>query len=305
MKTKLKKITKLLINKDYRFIVLSPKKMYDHLSDEEYIKRKYHAALGKDLNLENPTTFNEKLQWLKIHNQKDEYTIMVDKYKVREYIAEKIGEQYLIPLLGVWDKSSDIDFENLPDEFVLKCNHNSGLGMCICKDKSKLSIEEVKAELEKGLQQDYYLTCREWPYKNVERKIVCEAFMHDDTSKELKDYKVFNFNGQPKVILVCQDRFTNMTEDFFDEHWNHLDIARVAHPNATKEIEKPEKLEEILELSRILSKDIPFLRTDFYIINDQIYFGELTFYPAGGFEPFVPEKVDDLLGSWIQLPLEK
>ena len=161
----IKAVYKVITNKNYRFFILSEKGVYDDMDDENYLKRKYKACLGKELNLDSPKTFNEKLQWLKLYNRKPEYTMMVDKYAVRKYIADTIGEEYLIPLLGVWDNPDDIDFDALPNQFVLKCNHNSGLGMCICKDKSKLDIDKIKAELRKGLQQDYYLTGREWPYK--------------------------------------------------------------------------------------------------------------------------------------------
>ena len=161
------------------------------LNDEEYLKKAFKLNMGKELNLDNPQTFNEKLQWLKLHDRKSEYTIMVDKYLARDYIAKTIGEEYLIPLLGVWDSPDEIDFDALPDQFVLKCNHNSGLGMCICKDKSKLDIEKVKKELQKGLNENYYLHRREWPYKDVPRKIIAEKYMVDESGTELKDYKFF------------------------------------------------------------------------------------------------------------------
>ena len=228
---------------------------------------------------------------------------MVDKYKARDYIAEKIGERYLIPLIGVWDDPDEIDFDALPNRFVLKCNHNSGLGMCICKDKSVLNIKNVKKGLKRGLKQDYYLTGREWPYKNVPRKIIAEQFMKSDESG-LTDYKVHCFNGEPKLILVCKDRFskTGLTEDFFSERWEHLDMRRPTHPNASNKTAEPEELSEMLTLARKLSENIPFLRVDFYIIEHKVYFSELTFYPASGFEKFVPEEWDAVLGSWLTLP---
>ena len=290
-------------DKDYRFRFLASKGFYHNISDEEYLRRMYKAATGKDLNLDHPETFNEKLQWLKLHDRKPEYTTMVDKYRVREYIAKSIGEQYLIPLLGVWNSPEEIDFDVLPDQFVLKCNHNSGLGMCICKDKSKLNIEKVRRGLKKGLADDYYYFTREWPYKDVPRKIICEKYM-TDSGDQLSDYKVHNFNGVPRVILVCKDRFkkSGLTEDFYSDQWDHLDVKRPGHPNASVDIKRPFELDEMLKLSRILAKGIPFVRTDFYTIQGRVYFGEMTFFPASGMESFEPARIDKQFGEWITLP---
>lgn len=286
-----------------RFLLLSKIGLYNKLSDEEYLKKKFQFFMKTQLNLDSPQTFNEKLQWLKLYDRKPEYTVMVDKYKARDYISEKIGAGYLIPMLGVWNAPDEIDFDMLPDKFVLKCNHNSGLGMCICKDKSALNIKNVKKRLKRGLKQDYYLTGREWPYKDVPRKIIAEQFMKSDAGG-LTDYKVHCFNGEPKLILVCKDRFTStgLTEDFFTSSWEHLDIRRPMHPNSSAEIAKPEELSEILTLAKQLSEGIPFLRVDFYIIEHKVYFSELTFFPASGFERFVPDEWDDILGSWLELP---
>ncbi len=243
------------------------------------------------------------IQWLKLYDRKPEYTVMVDKYKARDYVSEKIGSQYLIPLLGVWDAPDEIDFGALPNKFVLKCNHNSGCGMCICKDKSTLNRKKVRADLKRGLHQDYYLTGREWPYKDVPRKIIAEQFMKSDEGG-LTDYKVHCFNGEPKLILVCKDRFaaSGLTEDFFSAEWEHLDIRRPSHPNASAAIARPDELPEMLELAKKLSENIPFLRVDFYIIEHKVYFSELTFFPASGFDRFVPDEWDDIFGSWLELP---
>ena len=299
----IKAIKKYTFSKDYRFLINSGYGKYDDMPDAEYLSRKFMAVFNQHLRIDSPQTFNEKLQWLKLHDRKPEYTVMVDKYKARDYIAEKIGERYLIPLIGVWDDPDEIAFDALPNRFVLKCNHNSGLGMCICKDKSVLNIKNVKKGLKRGLKQDYYLTGREWPYKNVPRKIIAEQFMKSDESG-LTDYKVHCFNGEPKLILVCKDRFskTGLTEDFFSERWEHLDIRRPTHPNASNKTAEPEELSEMLTLARKLSENIPFLRVDFYIIEHKVYFSELTFYPASGFEKFVPEEWDAVLGSWLTLP---
>ena len=230
---------KAITNKEICFSYLSKLGLFDKMPDERYLKLKYKNVFGRDLDLENPKTFNEKLQWLKLYNRKPEYTMMVDKYKVREYIAQTLREEYLIPLLGVWDDPDEIDFDALPDQFVLKCNHNSGLGMCICKDKSKLDIPKVKAELRKGLKQDYYLMGREWPYKDVPRKIIAEKYMVDDSNcGELTDYKFFCFNGVPKFMYISNDNSENATTDFFDMEFNRLDM-RMKDPNSNVIPPKP------------------------------------------------------------------
>lgn len=297
------KAVKCITDSKYCFWVLSALGHYDHVNDQTFLEKAFQSKLEKELDWNVPTTFNEKLQYFKLYDRRPEYTRMVDKYRVREYITEKLGAQYLIPLIGVWDDPEKIDFSTLPEQFVLKCNHNSGLGMCICKDKSKLNIRKVKAGLRKGLRQNYYLTGREWPYKNVPRRIIAEQFMQSDAGG-LTDYKIHCFNGEPKLILVCKDRFapTGLTEDFYTPQWEHLDLRRPTHPNATEPMAKPDELDQLLEFSRILSKDIPFLRVDFYIVEGHVYFSELTFFPASGFEKFEPEEWDQTLGDWLKLP---
>lgn len=297
------KAVKCITDSKCRFWVLSALGHYDHVNDQTFLEKAFQSKLERELDWNVPATFNEKLQYLKLYDRRPEYTRMVDKYKVREYITEKLGAQYLIPLIGVWDDPEKIDFSVLPEQFVLKCNHNSGLGMCICKDKSKLNIRKVKAGLRKGLRQNYYLTGREWPYKNVPRRIIAEQFMQSDAGG-LTDYKIHCFNGEPKLILVCKDRFapTGLTEDFYTPQWEHLDLRRPTHPNATEPMAKPDELDQLLEFSRILSKDIPFLRVDFYIVEGHVYFSELTFFPASGFEKFEPEEWDQTLGDWLKLP---
>lgn len=293
-----------LTDKDYRFLIHSSDKKYQMMDDETYLKLKFKASMGYELDLENPRTFNEKLQWLKLYDHRPEYTRMVDKYRVREIIASTIGEEYLIPLLGVWDDPNDIPFDTLPNQFVLKCNHNSGTGMCICRDRSKLDIEKVKSDLRKGLAQDYYISGREWPYKDVPRKIICEKYMEDTSFNDLPDYKVHSFNGTPKVILVCRDRFkeSGLTEDFFTEQWEHIPVSRVSHPNAANPIGQPQELEQMIKLTEEITTGLPFARVDFYTIKDKLYFGEITLYPASGFEKFVPDKYDQEFGEWIKLP---
>lgn len=272
------------------------------LPDKAYLSLMYRASFKKKMNWKDPKTFNEKLQWLKLYGRKPEHSIMADKYRVRKYIAEVIGNEYLIPLLGVWKRPDDIDFDAMPEKFVLKCNHNSGLGMCICKDKSKLDTARVKQDLTRGLRQNYYLHGREWCYKNIERRVIAEQFMQD-SSGELKDYKFLCFNGRVKCSFICSDRFSNkgLHVTFFDRDWNMMPFER--HYPAQKEgFEKPENYELMLELAEKLAESHEFVRIDFYEVDGQVYFGEMTFYPGSGFEEFTPEKWDDILGSWIKLP---
>lgn len=296
-------IKRYIKDQDYRFLINASLGIWNRIDDKKFIERKYRACMEQDLTVENVKTFNEKLQWLKLYDRKKAYTVMVDKYRVRDYVAEKIGENYLIPLLGVWDSPEEIDFKGLPNQFVIKCNHNSGLGMCICTDKLKLDLRKVRRGLAKGLKQDYYLTGREWPYKDVPRKIIAEKFLQSDEGG-LTDYKVHCFNGKPKFVLVCRDRFveSGLTEDFYTIEWEHMEIKRPKVANAATAIPKPKKLNEMLRLAEDLSKDIPFLRVDFYIVDEKIYFSELTFFPASGFEKFEPEIWNKKFGAWLQLP---
>lgn len=276
------------------------------LDDETYLKKVYKLQMGKDLNLENPQTFNEKLQWLKLYDRKPEYTQMVDKYEAKKYVANKIGEEYIIKTLGVWDKFDDIDFSVLPNQFVLKTTHDSG-GVIICKDKSTFDINKAKEKLEKSLKRKYYYVWREWPYKNVKPRIIAEEYMVDESGYELKDYKFFCFDGKVKALFVAKDR-TKVDEetkfDFFDENFNHLPFTN-GHPNSAPPYIKPQNFEKMKELAGILSKEIPHLRVDFYNINGKIYFGELTFTHWSGMVAFEPEEWDYKLGSWINLPINK
>ncbi len=269
------------------------------LPDTLYLKFMFRATLQRKLDLKNPTTFNEKLQWLKIHDRKDIYTTIVDKYEVKKYIAKKIGANYIIPTLGIWSSFDEINFDELPNQFVLKCTHDSG-GLVICNDKSKLDIEKAKEKIEKSLKSNFYWLGREWPYKNVKPRIIAEQYMADN----LRDYKLFCFNGTPRMTLVCSERFTEdgLKEDFYDEAWNHLSIQRPAHSNAILPIQRPKQYELMRRLAAKLSEKMSFARIDFYEINEKVYFGEITFYPASGFEGFRPEEWDLKLGEWIELP---
>lgn len=272
------------------------------LPDKTYLKWRYRFQMGRKLDLDNPQTFNEKLQWLKLYNRNPEYTVMVDKVKAKEWGAERIGAEYIIPTLGIWDNPDEIDFEVLPNQFVLKCNHNSGLGMYICKDKSKIDIPKVKAALRKGLKQNYFLIGREWPYKDVPRKILAEQFMVDESGTELKDYKVFCFDGEPEIIEVDYNRFIAHKRNFYGKNWDFINMESVYPSDEKHTIARPEKLDEMLELSRKLAKGIPHVRADFYSIGNRLYWGELTFFHECGYGYFKPTEWDERLGKLIKLP---
>lgn len=311
MSNLIKKIYRFITDSKVRFSYKNELGIYKNMPDKQFLEMAYKINMGQELNLDKPYTFNEKLQWLKLYNRRPIYTMMVDKYKVREYIKERLGEEYLIPLIGAWDDPDEIDFDALPDQFVLKCNHNSGLGMYICKDKSKLNVEKVRSKLRKGLKQDYYLLFREWPYKNVQRKIICEKYMTDDTSKDLKeedkelaDYKFFCFNGVPKFMYISHDNSVNATTDFFDMNFKRLNI-RMKDPNSDIIPSKPVEFDELKSIAEKLSFGIPFVRVDMYVINGQIYFGELTFFHNAGFTKIYPEEWEKTLGDWIDISLIK
>lgn len=291
-----------LTDADYRFMVNASRGCYSKMDDKLYLEKKFQSMMHKKLSLEAPQTFNEKLQWLKLYDRKPEYTVMADKYLVRSYIAEKIGHEYLIPLLGVWENPDEIDFEILPDQFVLKCNHNSGLGMCICQDKRKIDIQKVKHDLRKGLKQDYYLTGREWPYKNIPRKIIAEKYMTDE-SGGLIDYKFFCFNAHVDSVMVCVDRHLNDTKFyFFDDHWKlkRLNKRGKEAPDAFT-LRKPRCMDEMFAIAKQLSAGIPFVRVDLYECGGKVYFGELTFFPDSGFDANLLPETDAYFGSLIEL----
>lgn len=271
------------------------------ISDKLYLKILYYARMGEKLNIDHPKTYNEKLQWLKLNDRKPEYTKMADKYEVREYIRKTIGEEHLIPLLGVYNNFEEIDLNMLPNQFVMKCTHDSG-GKVICKDKSKLNKKATKAKMNKYLKRNYYYSGREWPYKNIKPRIICEKYMVDESGVELKDYKFFCFNGEPHILFVASDRENDIRYDYYDMDFNHQPFTQ-QDKNSDKVIEKPKGFDKMIELSRILSKHIPHVRVDFYEIEGKVYFGELTFYNDSGFRKFEPKIYDEIFGNWITLPM--
>ena len=298
------KFAKYLTSSSYRFQINASLGLYNKMPDKEYLKRFFYAKFGYEIDFDNPKTFSEKLQWLKLNNRQTEYTMMADKFQVREYIASLLGEKYLIPLIGVWSNPDEIPFDDLPNQFVLKCNHNSGRGMCICRDKGALDIAKVKKGLAKGLRQDYFLWGREWPYKNIERKIIAEKFISEGDGQGLKDYKFFCFDGYVDCVMVCIDRHLGDTKFyFFDKDWGLLryNLRGINAPEGFS-LPKPKNLELMFEIAHKLSRGLPFARIDLYEVNGQVYFGEITFFPDSGFDKNLLPEVDRYFGELIALP---
>lgn len=279
------KIVKYIKRPSNILLYLMNKNFFKWIPDEKYITIKYKLEMNQKLNLKEPKTFNEKLQWLKLYDRKPEYTKMVDKYEAKKYVADIIGEEYIIPTLGVWDKFEDIDFTKLPNQFVLKPTHASG-NVFICKNKDEIDYKKLKKTVQKWLKRNYYLVHREWPYKNVKPRIIAEEYMEDQIG-ELIDYKVYAFNGQCDYVMVCFDRIKGETKFiYYDRNWNikkEFSKDGIKYGDTIK-IEKPKNLDKMFEFAEILSKNIPFIRVDFYESNGNLYFGELTFYPSAGFD---------------------
>ncbi len=283
-------------NREFRLKLISCLRF---IPTKPYLKMVYKIKTGKKLNLKKPMGFNEKLNWLKIHEQNPEYTYLVDKIKVREYIKEKIGEDICFPLLGQWDKYEDIDFDALPNQFVLKCNHDSG-SVKIVKDKSKIDHKEFAKFFKSRLKMNPYAIGREYPYKRVKPMIMAETYMVPDDAKDIEDYKFFCFNGKPEIMFIATDRSVDVKFDFFDMDFNHLDIVNI-HPQSGMQIKKPALFEEMKAMAAKLSAGMKFVRIDLYEIKGKIYFGEFTFFHGGGFWLFKPDEWEKKLGDWIDL----
>lgn len=264
------------------------------IPDRYFLEWVFPIYTGYKLNLDNPKTYNEKLQWLKLYDRNPEYTTMVDKYEAKKHVASIIGEEYIIPTLAVYDRAEDIDFTELPNQFVLKCTHDSG-SVVICKDKSHFDRETARNKLKEGLRQNFFWQNREWPYKNVKPRIIAEKYMTDGDDS-LNDYKFLCFNGKAKAMFVSKGRFYN----YFDMEFNKLPFEW-GGPNFKDTIEKPERWLEMISLAEILSKSIPQLRVDFYYVEGKILFGELTFFTASGFDKFNPSEWDAIMGDWIDV----
>jgi len=278
------------------------------IPDKPYLRIRYWAQLGKKLNLDHPQTFNEKLQWLKLHHRNPDYTMMADKYSVRKYVADTVGEKYLVPLIGVWNRWDDINFSALPNRFVLKCTHDCG-GMVICRDKSKFDIQQAKRIIAHSLGRNYFYSAREWPYKNIMPRIIGESYLDDrpidqyadNSSPVLNAYKFFCFHGTPKYLVYTVDKGDDIRYDFFDMDFNRMAMS-MGYESANCEIVKPQSFAEMKEIAACLSKGICHVRVDLFNIDGKIYFNEMTFFNWAGFQTFIPEDWDRIIGDWINLP---
>lgn len=287
---------KIISNRELRLKMINCLKF---IPTKPYLKLVYWIKTGKKLNLKKPITFCDKLNWLKLYDLHPEYTELVDKVTVREFVSKKLGKDICFPLLGVWEHYEDIDFESLPEKFVLKCNHDSG-SVKIVSDKNKMNHEELKKFFAFRLKMNPYVIGREYPYRDVLPRIFAEKYMIPDEEEDINDFKFFCFNGVPEIMFVATERNTDCKFDFFDMDFNHLDIHNI-HPNSSRIIKKPQKFEEMKNLARKLSEGMKFVRVDLYEINGEVYFGEFTFFHAGGFWPFTPEEYEVKFGELISI----
>lgn len=300
----LKKIRRYIQNPYYALGNDMIRKCPHLMSDKFYLTILWKMKMGYELDLKHPKTFNEKLQWLKLYDRNPLYTTLVDKYLVKQWVADKIGEQYVIPTLAVYNSVDEIDLGVLPDQFVLKCNHDSG-SVVICKDKATFDLDLAKRKLGSALKKNFYWEVREWPYKNVNRCVFAENYL-EEVEDDLVDYKLMVFNGNVRCGFTCTNRRSRegLNVTFFDRDWVRMPFIR-HYPADNKPVEKPASYETMVQLSEKLSELFPFSRVDFYEIKEKPFFGEITFYPGGGFEEFSPQRWDCVLGDWIRLPIDK
>ena len=296
------KISKLIKNPGLILVRLDNINLI-RLNDKLYLKIMYKSIFNEKLNLKNPKTFNEKLQWLKLYDKKDNYTRMVDKYEVKKYVADIIGSEYIIPTIGIYDSWKDIDFKSLPNEFVIKCTHYGGSkGVYIVKDKNVENFDKIKEEINEVLKDNLYYYGREWPYKSVKPRIIIEKYMIDKKIGELRDYKFFVFNGNVKFYKIDFNRFKNHKANYFDKKGNLLKFGEeVCPPDYDQKLELPKNIDLMINLAEKLANQIPFVRVDFYEIEDKVFFGELTFYPASGFGKFIPYEWDSKIGKLLDI----
>ncbi|MGI5848064.1 MAG: ATP-grasp fold amidoligase family protein [Candidatus Cryptobacteroides sp.] len=264
----------------------------------------FKYRMGFDIDWDNPTTYNEKLQWLKLHDRDPKYSVLVDKYRVKSYVEDKVGAAHVIQTLGVWNHPKEINFNELPERFVLKTTHGGGnSGVVICKDKSIFDFSSARKYLRRAMKQNLYRDAREWPYKRVQKRIIAEEYIEDTKTGELRDYKFFCFDGEVKMMFVASERQKRKEPffDFFDADFKHLNIVQ-GHPNSLVLPSKPKCFEEMKTIASKLSKGIPHVRIDLYEADGRVYFGEMTFFHFGGFVPFSPSQFDNIMGGWISLP---
>lgn len=299
-----KKIVNYIIHPKY-FLLWLDKKRIITLSDQMYLKIMYKKQMKEKLDLNNPKEFNQKLQWLKLNDRKDIYTTMVDKYEVKKYVSDIIGQEYIIPTLGIYDKFEDINFEELPEQFIIKCTHDSG-STIICKNKKEFNIKDAKKKINKALKREFYYAGREWPYKNVKPRILIEKYMENGNGTPINDYKFYCFDGKAQYVMVCTERNTGIPKFYyFDKNWNlqrnmSYDGLKI-NENDENRIIKPKNLEEMFNIVEKLSKNIKFVRTDLYNIDGDIFFGELTFYPSSGWDNTRTDECNNILNSCLKI----
>ena len=271
------------------------------LPDKFYLKWYYKQVFGRDLDIDNPQTLNEKIQWLKLYDRNPLYHQLIDKYEAKKIIASQVGDELVIPTLGIYDRFEDIDFDAFPNQFVLKCTHDAA-STIVCKDKKNFNKEAACKKLKKAQRLDYYrVEGRQWGYKGIKPRIIAEQYMEDESGFELKDYKIFCFNGEPEYVEVDFNRWTKHKLNPYDFDWNPLNFCDTSKNDYEANIPKPARLDDMREIARKLSKEIPFVRVDFYSIYDRIYVGELTFYPGGGYIQFNPPETDLYYGQKLDL----
>lgn len=279
---------------------------FNWLSDKRYLELVYRAYMGQKLNLEQPKTFTEKLQWLKLYDRRLEYAVMVDKYEAKKHIASVIGEEYLIPTIGIYESFDEIDFEHLPDRFVLKCTHDSG-NVIICRNKAELDVKAARTCLEAAMKCNFYWSHREWPYKNVKPRIICEPLLEEPGKPDLSDYKFYCFDGCVRMLHITFGRGTaeGLSMNYYDRNLQMLPVQHFKYPNYNGEFVPPTQYEKMVELASKLSAGIPHVRVDFYEVNGRIYAGELTFFTDGGIGFYTPRSFDEVVGQWLTLPEKK
>lgn len=299
--SKLKSLFSSLKKPGVLLYTMGGKGMFNWLPDKAYLDLVFLFLFGHRIDWNNPKTFNEKLQWIKINCRDSRYPLLVDKYEVKRIMTEILGEEYVIPNLGVWEDASDIDFDMLPERFVLKCTHDSG-SVIICKDKNKLEVDKVRASLNEHMGKSAYWFGREWPYKLVKPRIIAEPYLEDEDA-QLKDYKFMCFNGNMKCCFVFSDRFedSGVKLNVYDKDWNPMDVGR-KYTTMKPGVKQPKNYALMIKFAELLSKEIPFVRVDFYEVRGKLYFGEMTFFPNSGFTAFHPENWDAILGEWLTLP---
>ena len=301
MKNYINKILKCLIDNNYRFSVLSSLGVFNGMNDKKYIEKKFKNQMGYSLDLENPITYNEKIQWLKLYDRNSKYIYMADKYEAKKIVSNILGDEYVVPTIGIYDDFDKINFEELPNQFVMKCTHDSG-GVIVCKEKKYFNYKEARKKINKNLKKNYFFYGREWPYKNINPRIIIEKYLEDSYQKEIIDYKFFCFNGKVEYLYISEGSHTlNQKIQFFDKNYLPIDCSRSDYNKFERIPKKPKNFDKMIEFAELLSKNIEHIRIDFYEINGQLYFSEFTFYTGSGYVPFNEKHWDFKFGSLINL----